>query len=50
MRDRAIFVGEPDDIVAGDLRARSCPQIRPWVEAHFAFSGHITGFDAADRG
>ena len=51
VRDRAIFVGEPDDIVPAAF-GPGLPQIRPWVEAHFAFSGHITGFDpptAAER-
>ena len=51
MRDRSIFVGEPDDIVAGRF-GPGLPEIRPWVEAHYAFSGHITGFDpptAAER-
>ena len=43
IRDRAIFVGNPDDIVA-DRSAPSCPAIRDWTEEHFAFSGYITGF------
>ncbi len=44
VRDRSIFAGDPGDVVAGDF-GPGLPEIRPWVEAHFAFSGHITGFD-----
>ena len=51
VRDRAIFVGEPDDIVPGTF-GPGLPEIRRWTEQHFAFSGYITGFDertVADR-
>ena len=44
VRDRAIFVGDPDDIIAGRF-GPGLPEIRPWVEERYAFSGHITGFD-----
>ena len=44
VRDQAIFVGEPGDIVPASF-GPGLPQIRPWVEANYAFSGHITGFD-----
>ena len=44
LRDRAIFVGEPDDIVPDDFGA-GLPPIRDWTERHYAFSGYITGFD-----
>jgi Glycosyltransferase family 28 C-terminal domain len=43
IRDRAIFVGNPDDIVA-DRFGVELPAIRDWTEEHFAFSGYITGF------
>jgi hypothetical protein len=46
IRDRAIFVGNPDDIVP-DTFGPGLPAIRAWTEAHFAFSGYITGFDPA---
>jgi pimeloyl-ACP methyl ester carboxylesterase/predicted glycosyltransferase len=49
VRDRAIFVGEPGDIVDGRF-GPDLPEIRPWVEAHFAFSGHITGFEPLTAG
>jgi len=44
IRDRAIFVGEPDDIVPDDF-GPSLPSIREWTERHYAFSGYVTGFD-----
>jgi predicted glycosyltransferase len=44
IRDRAIFVGEPDDIVPDDF-GPGLGSIRDWTERHFAFSGYITGFD-----
>jgi len=44
IRDRAIFVGEPDDIVPDDF-GPGLPQIRDWTEQHYRFSGYITGFD-----
>jgi pimeloyl-ACP methyl ester carboxylesterase/predicted glycosyltransferase len=48
IRDRAIFVGAPDDIVP-DLFGPGLPPIRAWTEAHYDFSGdYITGFDPAE--
>jgi predicted glycosyltransferase len=44
IRDRAIFVGNPDDIVP-DRFGPGMPLIREWTEAHYRFSGHVTGFD-----
>jgi len=44
LRDRALFVGNPDDIVP-DAFGPGMPAIRDWTERHFAFSGYITGFD-----
>jgi predicted glycosyltransferase len=44
IRDRAIFVGEPDDIVPDDF-GPGLPPIRDWTEQHYQFSGYITGFD-----
>ena len=46
VRDRAIFVGEPDDIVPDSFGA-GLPAIRDWTEQHFDFAGYITGFDPA---
>jgi predicted glycosyltransferase len=46
VRDRAVFVGDPDDIVAENFGA-DLPPIRDWTEHHFSFAGYITGFDPA---
>jgi pimeloyl-ACP methyl ester carboxylesterase/predicted glycosyltransferase len=48
VRDRAIFVGAPEDIVP-DSFGPDLPLIREWTEEHYDFSGgYITGFDPAD--
>jgi predicted glycosyltransferase len=44
VRDRAIFIGDPDDIVPDDF-GPGLPRIRDWTERHFDFSGYISGFD-----
>jgi UDP:flavonoid glycosyltransferase YjiC (YdhE family) len=44
IRDRAVFVGELEDIVPDDF-GPGLGSIRDWTERHFAFSGYITGFD-----
>ncbi|MDX1449231.1 MAG: glycosyltransferase, partial [Acidimicrobiia bacterium] len=48
IRDRAIFVGNPDDVIpetfGGDL-----PKIEDWTGDHFSFSGYITGFTPPDQ-
>jgi pimeloyl-ACP methyl ester carboxylesterase/predicted glycosyltransferase len=49
LRDRAIFVGDPDDIVA-DRFGPDLPAIREWTEQHYQFSGYVTGFDPATLG
>jgi hypothetical protein len=46
LRDRAIFVGDPADIVP-DRFGPGLPEIRAWTEAHYRFSGYVTGFDPA---
>jgi pimeloyl-ACP methyl ester carboxylesterase/predicted glycosyltransferase len=51
IRDRAIFVGDPDDIVAEQF-GPGLPAIRDWTERHYDFPGYVTGFDPrefADR-
>jgi len=40
VRDRAIFVGSPEDIVPQTF-GEGLPAIRPWVEEHFDFSGYV---------
>jgi pimeloyl-ACP methyl ester carboxylesterase/predicted glycosyltransferase len=49
LRDRAIFVGEPDDIVS-DSFGPGLPRIRDWTELHYDFAGYITGFDPRELG
>ena len=46
VRDRSLFVGDPEDVVATRFGA-GLPSIRAWTERHFAFTGYITGFDPA---
>ncbi|GII00086.1 alpha/beta fold hydrolase [Planobispora takensis] len=46
LRDRAVFVGDPEDVVGGDF-GPGLPSIREWTEAHFDFAGYVTGFDPA---
>jgi pimeloyl-ACP methyl ester carboxylesterase/predicted glycosyltransferase len=43
VRDRSIFVGDPDDIVPMDF-GPGLPSIRSWTEQHFDFCGYVTGF------
>ena len=47
LRDRAIFVGNPEDIVADSFGA-GLPLIRDWTEQHYDFAGYVTGFDPAE--
>ena len=47
VRDRAIFVGNADDIVP-ETFGPELPGIREWTEDHYAFPGYVTGFDPAD--
>jgi pimeloyl-ACP methyl ester carboxylesterase/predicted glycosyltransferase len=45
-RDRALFVGNPGDIVPEPF-GPDLPMIRDWTEQHFDFTGYISGFDPA---
>jgi predicted glycosyltransferase len=49
LRDRAVFVGNPGDIVP-DRFGPGLPPIREWVESHYDFAGYVTGFDLAGLG
>ncbi len=49
VRDRAIFVGDPVDIVP-DAFGPGLPLIRDWTERHYDFAGYITGFDPGQLG
>jgi pimeloyl-ACP methyl ester carboxylesterase/predicted glycosyltransferase len=44
VRDTALFVGNPDDIVDERLGPQ-LPMIRDWTERNFDFTGYVTGFD-----
>jgi len=47
VRDRALFIGEPDDIVP-DRFGPGLPAIREWTERNFTFAGYVSGFDPAE--
>src|SRR6266567_1942723 len=49
LRDRAVFVGNPDDIVP-ETFGPDLPAIRDWTEAHYDFAGYVTGFDPQELG
>jgi pimeloyl-ACP methyl ester carboxylesterase/UDP:flavonoid glycosyltransferase YjiC (YdhE family) len=53
MRDRAIFIGRPEDIVPGGF-GPGLPEIRAWTERHYDFTGgYILGLEqntVGDRG
>jgi pimeloyl-ACP methyl ester carboxylesterase/predicted glycosyltransferase len=50
IRDRAIYIGNPEDIVP-DTFGPGLPSIREWTEEHYDFSGYVIGPlpDAAER-
>ena len=47
--DRAIFVGNPDDIVPLDFGPGQ-PSMRDWVPRHFDFSGYVIGEHPSEFG
>jgi pimeloyl-ACP methyl ester carboxylesterase/predicted glycosyltransferase len=49
LRDRAIFVGNPRDVVPRTF-GPELPWIRDWTEKHYSFSGYVTGFDPSELG
>jgi pimeloyl-ACP methyl ester carboxylesterase/predicted glycosyltransferase len=44
VRDRSVFVGDPDDIVPDDL-GPGLPSVRSWTEDNFSFAGYVSGLD-----
>ncbi len=44
IRDGAVFVGNPDDVVPDSFGA-DLPRIRDWTEQHYDFAGYVTGFE-----
>jgi pimeloyl-ACP methyl ester carboxylesterase len=47
VRDRAIFVGNREDIVP-DTFGHDLPAIADWTGEHFDFAGYVTGFDPVE--
>ncbi|MBK5221925.1 MAG: alpha/beta fold hydrolase [Acidimicrobiia bacterium] len=44
LRDRSIFVGDPDDVVP-DSFGPGLPDIAEWTRSQFDFAGYVTGFE-----
>ncbi|MCW2759420.1 MAG: alpha/beta fold hydrolase [Nocardioidaceae bacterium] len=42
LRDRSVFVGDPDDVVDAPL-GPGLPSVREWTRDHFEFSGYVMG-------
>jgi pimeloyl-ACP methyl ester carboxylesterase/predicted glycosyltransferase len=49
VRDRALFVGDVDDLVPDSL-GPGLPTVRDWTTQHFDFVGYVTGFDPSGLG
>ena len=50
VRDRAIFIGRPEDVVPGTF-GPGLPEIRSWTERHYQFTdGYILGLDQREVG
>jgi pimeloyl-ACP methyl ester carboxylesterase len=50
VRDRAIFIGRPEDVVPGAF-GPGLPEIRQWTEQHYQFTGgYILGLDQKSVG
>jgi predicted glycosyltransferase len=49
LRDRSLFVGNPEDIVPAPLGER-LPMIADWTKDHFDFPGYVSGFDPTQLG
>jgi predicted glycosyltransferase len=48
LRDRAIFIGRPEDVVPGTF-GPGLPEIRAWTEEHYQFTGgYILGQDRSE--
>jgi predicted glycosyltransferase len=44
IRDRQVFVGNPEDVVDESF-GPGLPNIREWTVEHYEFSGYVTGFE-----
>jgi pimeloyl-ACP methyl ester carboxylesterase/predicted glycosyltransferase len=47
LRDRSVFVGNPDDVVPGSF-GPGRPDIADWTAQNFDFAGYVTGFVPPD--
>ena len=47
VRDRSLFVGDPDDVVPGRF-GEGLPRSATGPSEHFDFTGYVTGFDPRD--
>jgi pimeloyl-ACP methyl ester carboxylesterase len=47
LRDRAVFVGNPDDVVPNGF-GDGLPLIRDWVEQNYQFSGYVSGISPGE--
>jgi len=47
VRDAALFVGSPDDVVDAEF-GPGLPRIRDWTREHFDFPGYVLPFDPHD--
>jgi pimeloyl-ACP methyl ester carboxylesterase len=47
VRDHAVFVGNPDDVVP-DAFGLELPLIRDWTREHYSFTGYVTGFEPSE--
>ena len=48
LRDRSIFIGDPEDIVPGHF-GPNLPEISEWTRQHYEFSGYVSGFDPPEH-
>jgi predicted glycosyltransferase len=44
IRDRQVFVGNPEDVVDASF-GPGLPNIREWTVEHYEFAGYVTGFE-----
>ena len=49
LRDRALFVGNPEDIVPRSF-GKDLPDMRDWIPRHFDFCGYVLGRHPAEFG
>lgn len=47
LRDRALFVGDPDDVVPATF-GPGLPSIRDWTRDRFRFPGYVSGIEPVD--